>query len=102
MLRKRDDYVLCGEHELGLRGSGLLILHDKTWISLTSDSLLIARERCLELSNWMSVLYKMSAFTTQSVVIGFSERTSNCPEQKALQKISPQKTHRNTHDEGKK
>ena len=38
----------------------------KTWIFLPSDSLLIARERCLELSNWISV-FKMFAFTTQQV-----------------------------------
>ena len=28
------------------------MLHDEAWIFLSSDSLLITRERCLELSNW--------------------------------------------------
>ena len=35
----------------------------KTWIFLPSDRLRIARERCLELSSWMSV-FTMFAFTT--------------------------------------
>ena len=59
-------YVLRGEREYGLRGTVQSILHEKTWIFLPSDSLLIARERCLELSNWMRV-FKMFAFTTQQV-----------------------------------
>ena len=46
-------------------------------IFLPSDSLLIAREWCLELSNWMSV-FKMFTFTTQHLVIEFPERTSDC------------------------
>ena len=45
------------------------------WIFLHWDSLLIARERCLELSNWISV-FKMFTFTTQHVVIEFPELTS--------------------------
>ena len=40
---------------IGLMGSGQSILHDKIWIFLSSNGVLIARERCLELSNWMSV-----------------------------------------------
>ena len=36
-------------------------------------SLLISRERCLELSNWMNV-YKMFAFTAQHVVIEVPQR----------------------------
>ena len=39
----------------------------------TPLSLLISRERCLELSNWMNV-YKMFAFTAQHVVIEVPQR----------------------------
>ena len=66
------------------RGSGKSILHNKTWPP--SDSLLITREWCLELSNWVSV-YKMFAFTTQHEVIELPERTSDCPEPKAFSKV---------------
>ena len=58
-----DDYALLADREHGLRGSGYSISRDKTWIFLPPDSLLIARELCLELSSWMSV-YKRFAVTT--------------------------------------
>ena len=84
-------------------GSGQSILHDKTWIFLPLDSLLIApdHERCLELSNWMSV-YKMFAFTTHHVVIEVPERMSDCPVSKPFKNFPPppKKNPRNTHDEG--
>ena len=89
-LRNLDDYVLRDEREHGLRGTEKLKLHDKIWIFLPSDSLLIARERCFELSSWMSV-FKMFAFTTQHVVIEFPELTSDCPESKTLKKNSHKK-----------
>ena len=41
--------------------------------TLPTPSLLISRERCLELSNWMNV-YKMFAFTAQNVVIEVPQR----------------------------
>ena len=41
---------------------------------------------------------KSFAFTTQHVVVEFSERTSDSTEPKTFKKVSHNKTHRNTHD----
>ena len=72
--------TMCNSENANMdSGSEQSILHDKTGIFLPSDSLLIAREWCLELSNWMSV-YKMFAFIMQHVVIEVPECTSDCPE----------------------
>ena len=47
--------TMCNSENVNMdSGSGESILHDKTGIFLPSDSLLIACEQCLELSNWMS------------------------------------------------
>ena len=57
------------------------------YMAKASDNLLIARERCLELSHCMSV-YKMFEFTTQRVVIEFPDGTSDCPEPKSFKNVS--------------
>ena len=46
----------------------------------------------------------MFAFTTQHVLIEVPERTSDCAKPKTLKKFSykKKKTHRNSHDEGKR
>ena len=88
---RNDDYVLRGEREHGRVQSGDPVINVawQNWLFLPSDSLLFARERCLELSNGWA--YKMIAFTTQHGGIEVPERTSGCPENQTLSKKIPTK-----------
>ena len=89
-LRNLDNYVLCGESEHGLvlgdPGNEYWITKHGSSYSSYPLSLLISRERCLELSNWMNV-YKMFAFTAQHVVIEVPQR-SRIAYLKTFKKIS--------------
>ena len=58
----KNELIYIGEH--GPRGCRWSLLHDKTWMFLPSDSLVIASERCLTLIGWASA-------RTQSLFICF-------------------------------
>ena len=74
---------------------------DGTWIFLPSDSPLIARERCLEIANERSVCsVRVHHALARSHWISWAH--ARLPRNESFLQFFPPKTHRNTHDEGKR
>ena len=90
---RNDDYVLRGEREHGRVQSGdpVIKIAWQNWLFLLSDSLLFARERCLELSNGLAYI-KLSRSPRNTEASRFLSARQIAPRTKHFQKNFPQNT----------